>query len=201
MKKLVTGANDYLENHVFSPFMFFTIIAIKANDHGKILYKQECLTQNGKPFNVYKFRSMVEVAEKDGVARLSSKNDDRITPVGKFIRATRLDELPQLFNIFKGDMTLVGPRPERPEIAEKYCKTMPEFALRLQVKAGLTGYAKIFGKYNTTPKDKLKLDLMYIADNSLFLDFKILFLTFKTMFMKESTEGIEDGAVTAGDEK
>ena len=186
---------------VFSPFMLLTIIAIKASDHGKILYKQERLTQNGKTFNVYKFRSMVEDAEKDGVARLSSKNDDRITPVGKFIRATRLDELPQLFNIFKGDMTLVGPRPERPEIAKKYCKTMPEFNLRLQVKAGLTGYAQIFGKYNTTPKDKLKLDLMYIADNSLFLDFKILFLTFKTMFMKESTEGIEDGAVTAGDVK
>lgn len=186
---------------VFSPFMLFTIIAIKVCDHGSILYKQERLTQNAKTFNVYKFRSMVEDAEKDGVARLSSKNDDRITPVGKFIRATRLDELPQLFNIFKGDMTLVGPRPERPEIAKKYCKTMPEFALRLQVKAGLTGYAQIFGKYNTTPKDKLKLDLMYIADNSLFLDFKILFLTFKTMFMKESTEGIEDGAVTAGDVK
>ncbi|WP_333519755.1 sugar transferase [Eubacterium limosum] len=164
-----------MENHGFSPFMLFTIIAIKVNDHGSILYKQERLTQNGKPFNVYKFRSMVEDAEKDGVARLSSKNEDRMTPVGKFIRATKLDELPQLFNIFKGDMTFVG---FRPEIVEKYCKTIPEFALRLQVKAGLTGYAQIFGKYNITPKDKLKLDLMYIADNSLFLDFKILFLTF-----------------------
>ena len=200
-KRLIDLMVSTLMIIVFSPFMLLTIIAIKASDHGKILYKQERLTQNGKTFNVYKFRSMVEDAEKDGVARLSSKNDDRVTPVGKFIRATRLDELPQLFNIFKGDMTLVGPRPERPEIAEKYCKTMPEFNLRLQVKAGLTGYAQIFGKYNTTPKDKLKLDLMYIADNSLFLDFKILFLTFKTMFMKESTEGIEDGAVTAGDVK
>ena len=198
-KRLIDLMVSTLMIIVFSPFMLLTIIAIKASDHGKILYKQERLTQNGKTFNVYKFRSMVEDAEKDGVARLSSKNDDRVTPVGKFIRATRLDELPQLFNIFKGDMTLVGPRPERPEIAEKYCKTMPEFNLRLQVKAGLTGYAQIFGKYNTTPKDKLKLDLMYIADNSLFLDFKILFLTFKTMFMKESTEGIEEGAGSAGD--
>lgn len=184
---------------IFAIPMAITAICVKAYDKGPVLYSQNRLTKDSKVFKVYKFRSMVTDAEKDGIARLSTKNDSRITPVGKVIRATRLDELPQLFNIFKGDMTLVGPRPERPEIAEQYYEKMPEFALRLQVKAGLTGYAQIFGKYNTTPKDKLKLDLMYIADNSLFLDFKLLFLTFKTMFMKDSTEGIEEGAVTAGE--
>ena len=102
-------------------------------------------------------------AEKDGVARLSSgKNDNRITPIGKIIRATRIDELPQLFNILMGNMSLVGPRPERPEIAAEYQKVLPAFSLRLQVKAGLTGYAQIYGRYNTEPADKLKMDLMYI---------------------------------------
>ncbi|MGL6294110.1 sugar transferase [Eubacterium aggregans] len=182
---------------IASPFMLITAIIIKCYDRGPILYKQERLTQYGKRFYVYKFRSMIVNAEKDGVARLSSKNDNRITPIGKFIRATRIDELPQLINVLSGNMSLVGPRPERPVIAEQYCKKWPEFALRLQVKAGLTGYAQIFGKYNTTPMDKLRLDLMYIADHSLVQDFRILFLTIKTVFMKDSTEGIENGATTA----
>lgn len=139
---------------------------------------------------------MIENAEKQG-ARLASQNDDRITPIGKLIRATRLDELPQLFNILKGDMSIIGPRPERPEIEKEYLEVLPEFGLRLQVKAGLSGYAQVFGKYNTTPLDKLKLDLLYINQRSVLLDIKIILYTIKIIFMKESTEGIEDGQMTA----
>lgn len=137
-------------------------------------------------------------AESDGVARLSSgENDDRITPVGKFIRKCRIDELPQLLNIIGGSMSVVGPRPERPEIAAQYEKTMPEFKLRLQAKAGLTGYAQVYGKYNTTPYDKLLMDLMYIAKPSFFEDLRIIFATIKILFVGESTEGVEKGKVTA----
>lgn len=139
---------------------------------------------------------MIENAEKQG-ARLASQNDDRITPIGKLIRATRLDELPQLFNILKGDMSIIGPRPERPEIEKEYLEVLPEFGLRLQVKAGLSGYAQVFGKYNTTPLDKLKLDLLYINQRSVLLDIKIILYTIKIIFMKESTEGIEDGQMTS----
>ena len=136
-------------------------------------------------------------AEKDGVARLASAHDDRITPVGHFIRACRLDELPQLFNILKGDMTIVGPRPERPEIAAQYEKEMPSFNLRLQVKAGLTGFAQVEGRYNSTPYDKLQMDLMYINSMSVSEDLRLMFATVKILFMKDSTEGVADGQVTA----
>jgi len=147
---------------------------------------------------VLKFRSMRVDAEKDGVARLSSGDkDDRITPIGKVIRKVRIDELPQLFNILFGDMSIVGPRPERPEIAEQYVKELPEFELRLQAKAGLTGYAQVYGKYNTTPYDKLQMDLMYIASPSVLADLKIMFATIKILFMPESTEGIAEGTTTA----
>lgn len=135
---------------------------------------------------------MIVNAEKDGVAVLATKNDNRITPVGKFIRATRLDELPQLYNILRGDMSLVGPRPERPEIMEKYEVTIPEFSYRLKVKAGLTGYAQVYGKYNTTAYDKLKLDLMYIENYSFLMDLRLIFMTVKVVFMKESTEGLSE---------
>ena len=137
-------------------------------------------------------------AEKDGIARLSSgDNDPRITPVGHFIRKCRIDELPQLLNIIKGDMTIVGPRPERPSIATEYEETMPEFRLRLQAKAGLTGYAQVYGKYNTTPYDKLLMDLMYISNANLLDDLMIMFATVKILFMSESTEGVEVGQTTA----
>ena len=176
---------------VASPFMLVTAIVIKAYDKGPVLFKQKRLTIDGKEFYVYKFRSMIVDAEKDGVARLAKAGDSRITPVGKVIRATRLDELPQLLNIIKGDMSLVGPRPERPEIAKEYEKEIPEFAFRLKVKAGLTGYAQIYGKYTTTAYDKLKLDMMYIESYSFINDLKLILSTFKIMFMKESTEGME----------
>lgn len=182
---------------VASPIMFVMAITIKAYDGGPVFYKQTRLTKDGKEFKLIKFRTMHVDAEKDGVARLSTENDDRITPVGKIYRMCRLDELPQLFCILKGDMTIVGPRPERPEIAKQYEETLPAFALRLQVKAGLTGYAQIYGKYNTEPYDKLQMDLMYINDMSLSRDIGLMFATVKILFMPESTEGIGAGQVTA----
>lgn len=182
---------------IASPVMAVTAIAIKAYDGGDAIYKQTRLTTNGRHFRIYKFRSMIQDAEKDGVARLAGEGDDRITPVGKLIRKLRLDELPQLFNILKGDMSFVGPRPERPEIAEEYEKDMPEFALRLQVKAGLTGYAQVYGKYNTPPYDKVQMDLMYIANQSLLEDFRLMLMTFKIMFVPSSTEGVDSNQKTA----
>ena len=179
---------------ILSPVFIATAIAIKVHDGGPVFYKQRRLTKDGALFNVLKFRSMRVDAEKDGVARLSSgDNDDRITPVGRFIRKVRIDELPQLLNILKGDMTICGPRPERPEIAEQYEKELPEFRLRLQAKAGLTGYAQVYGKYNTTPYDKLVMDLMYIAHPSFLQDLQIMIATVKILFMKESTEGVQEG--------
>ena len=181
-----------------SPIMLGVAIAIKAQDGGPVFYRQTRLTKDGREFKILKFRSMKIDAEKDGRARLSSgKDDDRITPVGRFIRACRLDELPQLFNILGGSMSVVGPRPERPEIAREYEAEMPEFCLRLQAKAGLTGYAQVYGKYNTEPYDKLQMDLMYIAQPSLVEDLRIIFATIKILFMPESTEGIEAGQTTA----
>lgn len=186
---------------LLSPFILVTAIAVKS-DGGPALYKQKRLTKDGRVFNVLKFRSMRVDAEKDGVARLSTGDkDDRITPVGKVIRKIRFDELPQLFNILRGDMSIVGPRPERPEIAAQYEKEMPEFALRLQAKAGLTGYAQVYGKYNTTPYDKLLMDLTYIGRPSLWEDFKICLATVKILFMPESTEGVAEGMTTAMGEK
>ena len=171
---------------------FFVIIGtmIKATDGGPVFYKQTRLTKGGKEFEIYKFRTMIQDAEKDGHARLAAQGDDRILPVGKFLRATRLDELPQLINILKGEMSIVGPRPERPELAAEIEKELPEFAYRLKVKAGLTGYAQIYGKYNTTSYDKLKLDLTYIRNYSFWLDIKLMLMTPKIMLMKESTEGV-----------
>ena len=186
---------------ILSPIFLVTAIVIKATDHGPVFYKQVRLTKNGKEFKILKFRSMRVDAEKDGVARLSTGDkDDRITPVGRIIRTCRIDELPQLINILKGDLSVVGPRPERPEIAAQYCEEMPEFNLRLQAKAGLTGYAQIYGKYNTTPYDKLVMDLMYIAHPSIIEDLKIMFATVKILFMPESTEGVAEGQATAMDE-
>lgn len=182
---------------VISPLMLITAIAIKT-DGGPVFYKQRRLTQDGKEFDVLKFRSMRVDAEKDGVARLSTGDkDDRITKVGRFIRKVRIDELPQLLNIIGGSMSVVGPRPERPEIASQYVKEMPEFSLRLQAKAGLTGYAQVYGKYNTTPYDKLQMDLMYISNPSFWEDLRIIFATIKILFVPESTEGVAEGQKTA----
>ena len=182
---------------IASPFMLITAIAIKVYDGGPVLYKQVRCTIGRREFYILKFRSMKVDAEKDGVARLASKNDSRITPIGKFIRTTRIDELPQLFNILKGDMSFIGPRPERPEIIDQYMEEMPEFAFRMKVKAGLAGYAQVYGKYNTTPYDKLKLDLTYIEQYSVWLDLKLMLLTLKILIKPESTEGVENTQTTA----
>ncbi len=186
---------------VLSPLMILVSLAIFLYDRGPVFYRQTRYTLNGKKFKIFKFRSMIPNAEKDGVARLAADNDDRITPVGKFLRACRLDELPQFFNILAGDMSFVGPRPERPEIADEYAKEVPEFAFRLKVKAGLTGFAQIYGKYNTTSYDKLKLDMMYVENCTLLMDLKLMLLTLKVIFIKESTEGLEEGKTTASNKK
>lgn len=198
MKRAIDIVVSLIAAIILSPIFLITAIAIKVTDHGPVFYKQVRLTKDGKEFKILKFRSMRVDAEKDGVARLSTgENDSRITPVGKIIRACRVDELPQLFNILKGDLSIVGPRPERPEIASQYCEDMPEFALRLQAKAGLTGYAQVYGKYNTTPYDKLTMDLMYIAHPSIIEDLKIMLATVKILFLPESTEGVAEGSTTA----
>ncbi len=184
-----------------SPFFLLTAILVKAYDGGPIFYKQTRCTQGQKEFKIVKFRSMRVDAEKDGVARLASEHDDRITPIGHFIRKVRLDELPQLVNILKGEMSFVGPRPERPEIIAQYVQEMPEFVYRMKVKAGLAGYAQIYGKYNTTPYDKLKLDLTYIQNYSVWLDLKLMLLTLKILFQPDSTEGVDQGQVTAMHDK
>lgn len=180
-----------------SPFMLVTAIAIKLYDRGPILYKQVRCTKDQREFYIMKFRSMRTDAEKDGVARLAQKNDSRITPIGKLIRKCRIDELPQLFNILRGDMSFIGPRPERPEIIAQYVEIMPEFVYRMKVKAGLAGFAQVYGKYNTTPYDKLKLDLTYIENYSVWLDLKLMLLTLKVLFWPDSTEGVESEQVTA----
>lgn len=175
-----------------SPFMVATAIAIKAYDGGPVMFTQKRMTLNRKEFVIHKFRSMKVDADKGGKGIVTMQNDDRITPVGKFIRACRLDELPQLYDIFIGNMTIVGPRPERLETIELYEKDMPEFGLRLQVKAGLTGYAQVYGKANTSPYDKLQMDLMYIGEQGVLTDLKIILATIKILFMPESTEGFAE---------
>ena len=175
---------------LFSPVFIIAAVSIKCTDRGPVFYRQKRLTKDGKNFMIYKFRTMVVDAEAMSGPVLASERDPRILPIGRILRATRMDELPQILNILKGEMSLVGPRPERPELAERIEKNIPEFSYRLKVKAGLTGYAQVYGKYNTTSYDKLKLDLMYIRKYSMLLDLKLILMTPKIMFLKESTEGV-----------
>ncbi|MCL2627450.1 MAG: exopolysaccharide biosynthesis polyprenyl glycosylphosphotransferase [Oscillospiraceae bacterium] len=185
---------------ITSPIMIIIYLSVRLYDRHPAIYKQTRMTKNGRLFTLYKFRSMRPDAEDDGVPRLTSKDDDRITPVGHVIRRTRLDELPQLFNVLSGAMSLVGPRPERPEIAEQYEQACPNFAFRTKVKAGITGFAQIYGRYNTSPEEKLFLDIMYIEKFSILQDLKLMLQTVKVLFQGSSTEGIKDG-VTALDEE
>ena len=175
-----------------SPILVITALAIKLSDGGPVFYRQIRCTKNGEEFEILKFRSMIVDAEKTGKAVLATENDPRITKVGRIIRKLRIDELPQLINVLKGDMSFVGPRPERPEFIQKYMEEMPEFSYRMKVRAGITGYAQLYGKYNTKPYDKLKLDLYYIEQFSLGLDIKLMILTIKILFTKESTEGTSE---------
>ena len=181
-----------------SPVMALIAIAIKLEDGGPVFYRQKRSTIGGKTFEILKFRSMIVDAEKPGISIPATGRDPRITKVGRIIRGCRLDELPQLLNIIKGDMSVVGPRPERIEHMEKYGEDIPEFYYRLKVKGGLTGYAQIYGRYNTSAYDKIRLDLMYIEHYSLVLDIKLILMTIRILFSKSSTEGFE---VTEENEK
>lgn len=191
VKRIVDIVGSLIAIVISVPFFLIIGLCIKLTDKGPVFYKQVRLTRDGREFEIYKFRTMVQDAEQDGIPRLAAEGDDRILPVGRLLRATRLDELPQIYNILKGEMSIVGPRPERPEFAEELTKEIPEFPYRLQVKAGLTGYAQVYGKYNTTAYDKLKLDLTYIRNYSLLLDLKLIIMTPKIMLLKESTEGVK----------
>lgn len=176
---------------LLSPIIIIIAIAIKIEDGGDILFVQKRYTKNKKIFKIYKFRSMKMEYNSANHSKVTLKNDKRITRVGKAIRQIRFDEIPQLFNILIGDMSLVGPRPECIENHDKYCKSISEFDLKLKVKAGLTGYSQIYGKHNSTPYEKIRLDLIYIQNYSLLLDLKLLFLTFKIVFIHKSSEGFD----------
>ena len=181
---------------LLSPVFLALSLWIVLDSRGPVFFVQKRVARSADDgsyrfFPIYKFRTMIQNAEAESGARLASEKDPRILPVGRFLRATRLDELPQIYNILKGDMSIVGPRPERPELAAEIEAEIPEFRYRLKVKAGLTGYAQVYGKYNTTPYDKLKLDLTYIRNYSILLDLKLIIMTPKIMFMKESTEGVK----------
>ena len=182
---------------LLSPVMLISAIAVKLYDGGPVLYKQKRLTIDEKEFYIYKFRSMITDAEKKGGFQLATDDDPRITPVGKILRKIRMDELPQLFNILKGEMSVVGPRPERPEFTELYKKEMPEFTFRLKVKAGLTGYAQVTGTYDTSPYDKLKMDMMYIENYSFRLDLQIILMTIKTMLFPPKSNAQESLGILA----
>jgi exopolysaccharide biosynthesis polyprenyl glycosylphosphotransferase len=181
---------------LMSPLMCIAAIATKCYDHGRVFFKQERVTRDGRKFMLIKFRTMIEDAEEQTGPVWSVKRDPRITKVGSFLRRTRIDELPQLFNVLKGEMSLVGPRPEREHFIVEFEKEFPSFKHRLAVKAGITGLAQVLGKYNTTPEDKLKFDLMYITNYSFLLDLKILLQTIRVIFSEESTQGVnnESGA-------
>ncbi|RHV63251.1 sugar transferase [Clostridium sp. OM02-18AC] len=191
MKRIIDIVGAILGMFITIPVFVIVWICIKLTDGGPVLYTQIRLTKDGRPFRIYKFRTMVQDAEKIGGAQLATDGDPRILPIGRLLRATRLDELPQVFNVIKGDMSLVGPRPERPELVKEIIKEIPEFPNRMKVKAGLTGYAQVYGKYNTTAYDKLKFDLMYIRKYSILLDLKLIIMTPKILLMKESTEGVK----------
>ena len=191
VKRLMDIVLSLIALIIFSPFFIIISLAIKLYDGGPVFYKQARATKDLRVFDILKFRSMIVDAEKDG-PQPATDNDSRITPVGKIIRALRVDELPQIFNILKGDMSVVGPRPERVEHVEKYSEQIPEFTCRYKVRGGLTGYAQIFGKYNTSAYNKLKMDLMYIQNYSLALDIKLIIMTLKILFKKDSTEGFKE---------
>ncbi|MDO4572357.1 MAG: sugar transferase [Clostridia bacterium] len=188
VKRLMDILISLLGIVITSPLMLLSVIVIKAQDGGPVLFRQQRYTRNLETFTLLKFRSMVVDAERNG-PQLTVPNDPRVTPYGRFMRRTRIDELPQFFNILRGEMSLVGPRAERIENVDYYLELMPEFRYRMKVKAGLTGYAQIYGKYNTTFEDKLKMDMLYIENCSLIRDLQLLFLTVRILFTRESTEG------------
>lgn len=190
VKRLMDIITSVIGIILVSPIVLITAMIIKAYDRGPIFFKQERVTRNNKKFNLYKFRTMIVDAEKKTGPVLATDKDPRITPLGRFLRASRIDELPQLFNVLKGDMSIVGPRPERPFFVEQFNEEIDEFKYRVFVKAGITGLAQVLGKYSTNAEDKAKYDLLYIKNYSLLLDIKIMFNTIKIMFIKESSAGV-----------
>ena len=177
------------------PLMILTAIAIKIFDPGPIFYSQERAGRYEKPFRVYKFRTMRVDAEKLSGPMLAQENDPRITRLGAFLRAVRLDELPQIWNVLVGDMSIVGPRPERPFFVEKFKEEIPEYVYRMNVKPGITGLAQVYGKYNTTAYDKLIYDLVYIQNAGLRTDLTIIIQTVRVLFQKSATEGVRGACV------
>jgi len=195
-KRLLDVSVSLIMLLLLSPILLVLYILIPLTSKGPAIYSQERLGLQGKPFRVYKFRSMVQDAEKYTGPVLAGEKDPRITPLGRFLRATRLDELPQLINVLKGDMSLVGPRPERPYFVKQFEQTIPGYGYRMVVKPGLTGLAQVMGKYSTTPEDKLRYDLLYIRNYSLLLDLKILFQTARVVLQKEKASGVAENAVS-----
>lgn len=177
---------------IASPFMLITAILVKVTSPGPVIYKQVRTTQNQREFKIYKFRTMRNDAEKQSGPTLAKANDARVTSVGKYLRKLRLDELPQIFNVLKGDMSIVGPRPERPFFVNQFNQEDPHYYLRHNVRAGITGYAQVYGKYASDYHSKLKFDLLYIKRYSLFLDMKILLQTIKILFDKVSSQGLDE---------
>jgi exopolysaccharide biosynthesis polyprenyl glycosylphosphotransferase len=177
---------------ILAPVFILTAVLIKLTSKGSIFYIQDRITNADRIFKLYKFRSMVKDAEKITGPVLAGENDSRITGIGRIIRKTRIDELPQLFNILKGDMSIVGPRPERKFFIDKFKKDLPEYGHRFNVKAGLTGLAQVLGKYTTSVEDKLRYDLLYIRNYSIWMDIKIILQTLRTVFKKESAEGTKE---------
>lgn len=192
IKRLIDIASAAVLILLSSPIMLVMTVLIKLYDGGTILYKQERVTEGDRKFNMYKFRTMVMNAEKLSGPKLADENDPRITKIGRFMRSTRIDELPQFFNILMGDMSIVGPRPEREFFINKFKETIPDFKYRTIVKAGLTGLAQVWGKYSTTPEDKIKYDILYIKNYSVLMDIKLIFQTVKIMFTKESSSGVKE---------
>ena len=196
LQRLIKRVMDILVSALvlllFSPLMGLIALCIHLEDGGKVIFRQKRMTVNGRTFNICKFRTMSEAASAKTHQVSATTDDARITRVGRVLRRTRLDELPQMWNILRGDMTLVGPRPEMLENVEKYKRELPAFAYREKMKAGLTGYAQIEGRYNTTAEDKLMMDLMYIESFSIWLDIKLLFRTFTVFFKSDSTEGFAE---------
>lgn len=192
IKRIIDFAASLSLLVIASPILIITALVVKLTSEGPVFYKQVRITKEQKEFNILKFRTMSSTAEKDSGPVLSTVNDARITKVGKYLRSLRIDELPQLINVLKGDMALVGPRPERPFFVDQFKKENPYYYLRHNVRAGITGYAQVYGKYATDYSSKLNFDLVYIKKYSLILDIKILLQTIKILFDKVSSQGLEE---------
>jgi exopolysaccharide biosynthesis polyprenyl glycosylphosphotransferase len=192
IKRLVDFIASLVLLILASPIMLITAILVKLTSKGPVFYKQVRITKGQKEFNILKFRTMAATAEKDSGPVLATANDVRVTAIGKYLRSLRIDELPQLLNVLRGDMALVGPRPERPFFVDQFKEQNPYYYLRHNVRAGITGYAQVYGKYATDFNSKLNFDLVYIKKYSFVLDVKILLQTIKTLFDKVSSQGVDE---------